>query len=249
MTDFSPFGFKDVLSRDKAGMVKDLFTSVAASYDLMNDFMSIGLHRHWKDVFVNQLDLKFDDTVLDVAGGTGDITLKIKEKYAYLNPDLYVCDLTPAMLKKGRDRFLDKGYIKGVEWISGNAQNLPLKDNSIDVYTISFGLRNTTNIQAVLTEAYRVLKPGGRFYCLEFSKVQSDVLKKLYHFYSFSIIPKIGEKVAGNADAYKYLVESIERFPSQDDLCTIMQTASFKECVYENLFNGIVAIHKGLIKD
>ena len=236
------FGFKDVNASEKPKLVQNIFESVAGKYDLMNDFMSAGIHRLWKDTLINTLKPRPDMTLLDVAGGTGDIAVRFKKAGG---GTVYVCDLTEGMVRHGRDVSMDKGLLTGIDWTVGDALNLPFADNSVDAYTISFGLRNVTHIDRALNEAYRVLKPGGRFLCLEFSHVVLPVLDKVYDSYSFNVIPKIGGFVAGDEDSYRYLVESIRRFPKQDDLMAQMATAGFVHNDYTNLTGGIAAIHSG----
>ena len=236
------FGFKEVNASDKPKLVQNIFESVAGKYDLMNDFMSAGIHRLWKDTLINTLKPRSDMTLLDVAGGTGDIAFRFKKAGG---GQVHVCDLTEGMVRVGRDRSVDKGLLSGIDWTVGDALNLPFADNSVDAYTISFGLRNVTYIERALEEAYRVLKPGGRFLCLEFSHVVLPVLDKVYDAYSFNIMPKIGSVVANDEESYRYLVESIRRFPKQDDLMTIMSTAGFVHNDYTNLTGGIAAIHSG----
>ena len=236
------FGFRDVNPSEKPKLVQDIFESVAGKYDLMNDFMSAGIHRLWKDTLINTLKPKSNMTLLDVAGGTGDIAFRFKKSGG---GTVHVCDLTESMVRCGRERSVDKGLLTGIDWTVGDALNLPFADNSVDAYTISFGLRNVTHIDRALNEAYRVLKPGGRFLCLEFSHVVLPVLDKVYDSYSFNVIPKIGSLVAGDEDSYRYLVESIRRFPKQDDLLSQMQQAGFVHNDYTNLTGGIAAIHSG----
>ena len=236
------FGFRDVGASEKPKLVQNIFESVAGKYDLMNDFMSAGIHRLWKDTLINTLKPRPDMTLLDVAGGTGDIAVRFKRAGG---GTVYVCDLTEGMVRYGRDASIDKGLLTGIDWTVGDALNLPFADNSVDAYTISFGLRNVTHIDRALDEAFRVLKPGGRFLCLEFSHVVLPVLDKVYDSYSFNIIPKIGGFVAGDEDSYRYLVESIRRFPKQDALMAQMATAGFVHNDYTNLTGGIAAIHSG----
>ncbi len=241
------FGFQDVDSNEKTKLVNDLFKRVANRYDLMNDVMSLGIHRWWKDQFIQRIAPKKDEKFIDVAGGTGDIALRLLKKSTPLS-NITVYDINLNMLEEGRARAIDEGVIKGLQWICGTAENLPFPDNAFDVYTIAFGLRNITSKENALKEALRVLKPGGRFYCLEFSKVKHPLLEKAYSLYSFNIIPKIGALIAKDKAAYQYLVESINRFPTQEELSLMIKEAGFASVSYQNLTQGIVAIHEG-IKD
>lgn len=239
------FGEESVTPEQKTRKVIGVFDSVASNYDIMNDIMSGGLHRLWKDHLVRKIRPKAGLHYLDVAGGTGDIAFRIRKK---AGPDckITLCDLNAEMLAVGRDRAIDKGLGDDFEWITGNAESLPFEDESVDVYTIAFGLRNVTHIDTALKDALRVLKPGGRFYCLEFSKVIEPMLAKIYDEYSYRLIPKMGELVAKDRDSYQYLVESIRKFPSQKDLQKRMEMAGFSRCLYENLTLGVVAIHEGV---
>ncbi len=239
------FGTEEVSPEQKTRKVIGVFDSVAGNYDIMNDLMSGGLHRLWKDHLIRKIRPRAGLHYLDVAGGTGDIAFRIRKK---AGPDskITLCDLNTEMLRVGRDRAIDKGWLNDFDWVTGNAEALPLPDNSVDVYTIAFGLRNVTHIDTGLSEALRVLKPGGRFYCLEFSKVREPLLAKIYDEYSYRVIPKIGEIVAKDRDSYQYLVESIRKFPSQRELLTRMETAGFSRCRVENLTFGVVAIHEGI---
>ncbi len=253
------FGEREVEADEKTRLVRGVFDSVADKYDLMNDLMSGGVHRLWKDRFVRMIRPRPGLHYLDVAGGTGDIAFRIKKVIDRLSPanvtqeeederpetDITVCDLDEAMLNVGRDRALDKGWLGGFGWVTGNAEALPLHDESVDVYTISFGLRNVTHIDTALKEARRVLKPGGRFYCLEFSRVEEPFLSKIYDGFSYTIIPRIGEMVAKDRASYQYLVESIRKFPSQQELVRRMAAAGFQNPRFTNLSFGIAAIHQG----
>lgn len=239
------FGFQDVDSSKKTGLVTDIFRRVASNYDLMNDVMSFGIHRWWKDQFIQRISPKSEEKFLDVAGGTGDIALRLLHKIAP-KTDIIISDINPAMLEQGRARAIDQGVIKGLQWSCATAENLPFPNASFDVYTIAFGLRNVTDKEAALKEAFRVLKPGGRFYCLEFSKVNHSLFEKAYSLYSFNVIPKIGALIAKDKAAYQYLVESIARFPPQEQLVTMIRDAGFSSVSYQNLTQGIVAIHEGI---
>ena len=237
------FGYKSVRPEDKTGMVHDVFDSVYDKYDLMNDVMSGGIHRLWKDRFISEIRPKQGKTYLDVAGGTGDIAFRIRKKTGS-DARIIVCDLTENMLRTGRDRAIDKGWTD-LEWVTGNAENLPIPDESIDVYTIAFGLRNVTHIDFALKEAFRVLKKGGMFFCLEFSSVQNPLLARAYNVYSDQVIPKMGEIIAKDRDSYEYLVESIRKFPAQKELTERIRNAGFTRVSFSNLTLGIAAIHKG----
>lgn len=238
------FGYEKIDPSDKAKRVKSVFDSVAKNYDLMNDLMSGGIHRLWKIDLIHQIRPQKNTILLDVAGGTGDVAQKYQEATRYRSQAI-MCDINEEMLKVGRDRARNHNKMSGMSWVTGDAMNLPLPDKSVDVYTISFGLRNVTHIDEALKEAYRVLKPGGKFFCLEFSKVNTPVLKQFYDLYSFKILPQIGQIVAKDKDSYEYLVESIRQFPEQDDLKRRMQEVGFDQCKWRNLTGGIAAIHSG----
>lgn len=242
------FGFKTVAKDAKAGMVKGVFNSVASRYDVMNDVMSGGLHRLWKIEMVEWLAPTPDMEMLDVAGGTGDIAFRIREHCQRRHgamPHITLCDINDHMLGEGRKRAVDKGVLSGIEWICGDAMHLPMESASVDAYTIAFGIRNVTDIDAALREAYRVLKPGGRFLCLEFSHVTVPPLAKLYDIYSMHVIPQMGKMVAGDAESYQYLVESIRRFPKQEQFAAQMREAGFGNVSYRNMTGGVVALHSG----
>lgn len=237
------FGFEWVSFKDKTKRVKDLFTKVAPSYDIMNTAMSGGLHHLWKHSFVSSLPIQKGSKVLDVAGGTGDIALLIRSKFSYAAPHVTVCDLTPSMVQEGKRKSIDKGEL-GISWSCGDGQTLPFADNSFDVVTISFGLRNISKKEKALKEFHRVLKPGGFFYCLEFSKVKQELLKKIYAFYSFQIIPLLGKIIAKDEESYRYLVESIDRFFDPQTLEELIRNEGFFDVSHSPLSMGIVAIHK-----
>jgi demethylmenaquinone methyltransferase / 2-methoxy-6-polyprenyl-1,4-benzoquinol methylase len=239
------FGDKKVTADEKTAMVRGVFDSVADKYDLMNDLMSGGLHRKWKNHLVRMIRPRPGMRCLDVAGGTGDIAFRLRRK-AGPGIDITVLDLNEEMLAVGRDRAIDNGWLNDFEWVTGNAESLPFPDESFDVYTIAFGLRNVTRIDTALQEAARVLKPGGRFYCMEFSRVQEPFLAKIYDLYSHNVIPVIGQAVAKDRKSYQYLVESIRKFPSQAALARRMAEAGLMRPVYTNLSFGAVAIHQGL---
>lgn len=234
------FGFRPVDPDTKQGLVRGVFESVAGRYDLMNDLMSGGIHRLWKDHLTDLIRPKACDLLLDVAGGTGDVAFRFRRKGG---GPVIVCDLTEAMLRVGRDRAVDQGLLTGIEWVTGDAEALPIASNSIDVYTIAFGLRNVTRIDRALAEAARVLKPGGRFFCLEFSHVAVPGFRDAYDLYSFAVLPRLGRLVTGDEEAYRYLVESIRRFPDQESLKKLIGAAGLSAVRYRNLTGGIAAIH------
>jgi demethylmenaquinone methyltransferase/2-methoxy-6-polyprenyl-1,4-benzoquinol methylase len=239
------FGFQDVAPDEKPALVREIFSSVARRYDLMNDLMSGGVHRLWKDAFVDWLNPQAGMAVLDVAGGTGDIAFRIAQRLRAKAADakITVCDINLAMLEQGvrRPQALDETIV----WVCGDAENLPIADSSQDAYTIAFGIRNTTHLDRVLAEAYRVLKPGGRFLCLEFSRVAAPGLDSLYDLYSFAVLPRLGEIVAGDGAAYRYLAESIRRFPAQTPFAKLIAKAGFTQVKFRNLSGGIAAMHSG----
>jgi len=236
------FGFRAVPVAEKASLVRDVFESVAPRYDMMNDLMSWGIHRLWKTVFMDKLNPRPDMRLLDVGGGTGDIA------FAFLKRGgghVTVCDINAEMLAVGRQRAVDRGILDGPAWLDGDAERLPVTASSMDAYTTAFCIRNVTDIPAALAEARRVLKPGGRFLCLEFSQVVLPVLDRLYDVYSFRVLPLLGQVVAGDRDAYQYLAESIRRFPPQDRFAAMIADAGLERVRYWNLSGGIAAIHSG----
>jgi demethylmenaquinone methyltransferase/2-methoxy-6-polyprenyl-1,4-benzoquinol methylase len=239
------FGYRKVDAGAKHRLVERVFDNVAGRYDLMNDLMSGGIHRIWKHKFVSLMHPRASKVLLDVAGGTGDIAFRYRAR-AGEDAKITVCDINKEMLKVGRSRAIDRGYLGGIDWVEGNAEDLPFGDDAYDLYSIAFGLRNVPKIDDALEEAFRVLKPGGQFFCLEFSHVRNDALRKLYDEYSFRVIPKIGEVVAQDRDSYQYLVESIRQFPKQAELAKRMEKAGFEKVRVIDLSGGIAAIHVGL---
>ena len=238
------FGFRDVPAAEKAGLVARVFESVAPRYDLMNDLMSGGVHRLWKNAMVDVVHPRPGERILDVAGGTGDIAFRMLRRQGD-RPDVTVCDINPAMLEVGRDRAIDRGLLQGLTWTTGDAEKLPFPDRSFDAYTIAFGLRNVTDIDAALADAYRVLKPGGRFFCLEFSKVTSAPVGRVYDAYSERALPFFGKIIAKDADSYRYLHESIRRFPPQRELAARMRAVGFANVAWRDMSLGVVALHQG----
>ena len=238
------FGFRDVPEAEKEGLVREVFSSVAARYDLMNDVMSGGVHRIWKDAMVEWLNPRPGWRTLDVAGGTGDIAFRIAEMAQARggNAAVTVLDINAAMLDEGRRRATRKNQ-GGVEWVCGDAEKLPFPDAQFDAYTIAFGIRNVTHIDAALGEARRVLKPGGRFLCLEFSKVNVPGLDTLYDAYSFKLLPKMGALVAGDEESYRYLAESIRRFPPPRQFADMITAAGLARVKVRPLSGGIAAMH------
>ncbi|HIJ39238.1 MAG TPA: bifunctional demethylmenaquinone methyltransferase/2-methoxy-6-polyprenyl-1,4-benzoquinol methylase UbiE [Rhodospirillaceae bacterium] len=236
------FGFRTVREDEKASLVREVFDDVAPRYDLMNDLMSAGVHRLWKAAMIDWLRPRPGMTLLDVGGGTGDIAFRFAARGG---GPVVVCDINREMLAVGRDRAIDRNSGAALQWVCGDAETLPIPDRSVDAYTIAFCLRNVTHLDLALAEARRVLRPGGRFLCLEFSKVVLPMLSGLYDVYSFRLLPWLGEKVAGNRAAYQYLVESIRKFPPQEDLARRMRDAGFEQVSYRNLSGGIAALHSG----
>ena len=237
------FGFQTVPEAEKAGMVHEVFTRVASKYDVMNDLMSMGIHRVWKEAMMDWLAPRPGQRLLDVAGGTGDVAFRFLKRAK--GSSAVVCDMTESMLIEGRKRAEADQLAGALDWVVGDAMALPFADNSFDAYTISFGIRNVTRIADALSEAYRVLRPGGRLMVLEFSQIPNDMLQKAYDLYSFNVIPVMGQVVAGDRDSYQYLVESIRKFPSQDAFAAMIRTAGFGQVKYRNLTMGIAALHSG----
>jgi demethylmenaquinone methyltransferase / 2-methoxy-6-polyprenyl-1,4-benzoquinol methylase len=238
------FGFQDVDVEEKQEKVADVFHSVAAKYDIMNDLMSMGVHRIWKKITIEMSAVRSGQRVLDIAGGTGDLTYAFSKKVG-ANGQVVLADINDSMLKVGRDKLADRAAVGNIDYVQANAQALPFPDDSFDVITIAFGLRNVTDKQQALESMYRVLKPGGRLLILEFSKIQQPQLAKLYDLYSFNILPKMGKLVSGDADSYQYLAESIRMHPDQQTLEQMMQQAGFERTSFKNMTAGVVAIHKG----
>ncbi|WP_338549697.1 bifunctional demethylmenaquinone methyltransferase/2-methoxy-6-polyprenyl-1,4-benzoquinol methylase UbiE [Roseovarius phycicola] len=237
------FGFEDIPESQKAGRVQGVFGSVASKYDVMNDAMSFGIHRIWKDAMMDWLAPRAGQKLLDVAGGTGDIAFRFLNRAG--SGHATVLDLTEPMLVEGRKRADAEQKADQLEWIVGDAMALPFEDNSFDVYTISFGIRNVTRPEEALAEAYRVLKPGGRLMVLEFSQIPNDMMQKVYDLYSFNIIPRMGQMIANDRDSYQYLVESIRKFPDQETFLRMIQAAGFEQAKYRNLSMGIACLHSG----
>jgi len=245
--DTTDFGFRDIPLADKQPLVDDVFRSVASRYDLMNDLMSAGLHRAWKDVLVQTVNPPRDDkpfALLDLAGGTGDVALRVAAAGGR-GTRATVVDVNPDMLAVGRARAAERGFDDVVDFVEGNAEALPFPDRSFDAVTIAFGIRNVPRIEAALAQTYRVLRTGGRFLCLEFSTVDVPGLDRLYDLYSFNVIPALGRAVAGDAEAYRYLVESIRRFPRPEVFAALMRDASFARVSFQRMSGGIVALHSG----
>src|SRR5512132_4377754 len=234
------FGFRTVAEAEKQPLVGAVFDSVARRYDLMNDLMSGGIHRLWKAAMLDWLNPRPDMLLLDVAGGTGDIAFRFLDRGG---GSVVVVDVNREMLSVGRDRGIDRGIVGRISWVCGDAERLPVADASAGAYTIAFGIRNVTRIERALAEARRVLKPGGRFLCLEFSRVSLPVLDRLYEVYSFRALPALGHFVARDADAYRYLAESIRRFPSQDAFAAMIRAAGLDVVRWRNLSGGIAALH------
>ena len=237
------FGFETVPESEKAGRVKGVFGSVASKYDIMNDVMSFGIHRLWKDAMMDWLAPRSGQTLLDVAGGTGDIAFRFLKRAG--SGHATVLDLTEPMLLEGQKRAEAEKLADSLDWVVGDAMKLPFEDNSFDVYTISFGIRNVTRPQDALNEAFRVLRPGGRLMILEFSQIPNELMQSVYDLYSFNIIPQMGKVIAGDRDSYQYLVESIRKFPDQKTFLEMIQKAGFENAKYRNLSMGIACLHSG----
>lgn len=240
------FGDKQVNYDERQKLVNQVFSSVSSKYDLMNDVMSFGIHRLWKDKMLNEIT-DFNGSVIDVAGGTGDISLRFYNKAIkqHIKPKLTIFDINKEMLLEGRNKFFDKGIFDGVNYICGNAESISFADSSFDYYTCAFGIRNMTNLDLVLKEAYRILKPGGKFICMEFSHTSNYFFSTAYKIYANTAIPKLGGLITGNQEAYKYLIESIKKFPNQLQFLSMLENNGFKNVKYKNLTGGICAIHTG----
>jgi demethylmenaquinone methyltransferase/2-methoxy-6-polyprenyl-1,4-benzoquinol methylase len=238
------FGYRDVPVDEKQKLVGEVFSSVAQKYDVMNDLMSFGIHRVWKRYFVATAQAKRGDRVLDLAGGTGDIAVLLKDRVGEAG-EVVVGDINGDMLRVGRDRLTDRGLVRGLDWVQCNAQALPFPDARFDLVTIAFGLRNVTDKDAALREMCRVLRPGGQARILEFSQVTADWFRPLYDFHSFNVLPKLGAMIAGDEGSYRYLAESIRKHPPQRELQAMMDAAGFVRTSYRNMSAGIVAIHTG----
>ena len=237
------FGYQNVPEENKSGLVKEVFNNVSSKYDVMNDLMSVGIHRVWKNTLINWLAPKENQNLLDVAGGTGDIATRFLNQTKSGNAT--ILDMTESMLQEGTKRITNSSLSSRMRWVVGDAMALPFKKNTFDIYTISFGIRNITKIDKALSEAFRVLKPGGRIMILEFSKLPNPMMQKAYDLYSFNVIPKIGEIVAGDKDSYQYLVESIRKFPDQVSFANMMTSAGFENVKFRNLTFGVAALHSG----
>jgi demethylmenaquinone methyltransferase/2-methoxy-6-polyprenyl-1,4-benzoquinol methylase len=239
------FGYKEVPTDDKVKHVADVFHSVATKYDVMNDLMSAGIHRIWKKLTIEQSGARAGMKILDIAGGTGDLTLTFS-RIVGSEGQVTLADINDSMLKVGRDKLTDKGAVANIKFVQANAESLPFPDNYFDIITIAFGLRNVTDKDAALRSMQRVLKPGGKLMVLEFSKTDNAMLSSVYDIYSFNILPRIGHIIAGDADSYKYLAESIRMHPDQETLKSMMQDADLVNCKYQNMTGGIVALHTGI---
>ena len=233
------FGYKIVKKNDKQNLVNSVFNSVADKYDLMNDITSLGIHREWKNNLINWMAPQKNQKLADIAGGTGDIARKFLNNGGH---SAYVIDINEEMIKSGK---VNKKNLKDIKWLVASAEDIPIDDNTFERATMGFGLRNVTNRAQALKEVYRILKPGGRFICLEFSHVENELIEEVYNFWSFKCMPYIGEKVAGDRSAYTYLVESIRQFPTQPELSEMFSEAGFSRVKYRNLSNGIVSLHSG----
>ena len=239
------FGYRDVPTKEKESLVAGVFHSVASSYDVMNDLMSMGVHRLWKRFTIELSAVRRGHKVLDIAGGTGDLTLKFS-RIVGSEGRVVLADINDSMLKVGRDKLADSGAVGNIEYVQANAESLPFPDNTLDCITIAFGLRNVTDKDKALRSMLRVLKPGGRLLVLEFSKTHNPMLTKAYDAYSFHLLPMMGKWVAKDAESYQYLAESIRMHPDQETLKAMMDEAGFVNTAYHNMTGGIVALHKGV---
>jgi len=244
ITKDTSFGFRQIDSREKSKMVGNVFDTVASNYDLMNDLMSFGIHRLWKRVAIESSSLRKDSKVLDLAGGTGDMVKLMRDKVGEEGL-IVLSDINRSMLEEGRDRLINDG-VEGINIAQIDAQYIPFKDETFDLITIAFGLRNVTDKDKAMRSMRRALKKGGKLIVLEFSKPTNEIFREIYDVFSFEIIPKIGELIANTEESYRYLAESIRMHPTQEELKTMMEEAGFKDCNYENLTNGVVAIHSGV---
>ncbi|ACQ91963.1 ubiquinone/menaquinone biosynthesis methyltransferase [Tolumonas auensis DSM 9187] len=244
MADNTHFGFKTVAETEKEHLVADVFHSVADKYDLMNDLMSFGIHRLWKRFTIDCAGVRPGQKILDLAGGTGDLTAKFSRLVGE-SGEVILADINDSMLKVGREKLRNKGLVNNIRYVQANAENLPFPDNYFDLITIGFGLRNVTHKDQALASMYRALKPGGRLLVLEFSKPTNAVMSKLYDFYSFKVLPKMGQLVAKDSDSYQYLAESIRMHPDQETLKAMMESVGFEQVTYHNLTQGVVALHRG----
>lgn len=238
------FGFKDVPLKERQKLVGQVFSSVAGNYDMMNDAMSLGIHRLWKREFVLKARLRKGMKCLDVAGGTGDIAMLMARSVGEKG-GITVFDINRSMLDVGKDRVIDKGFVGPIKFVQGNAEDLPFEDETFDVATVSFGIRNVTRLEKAFKEMTRVVKVGGKVMCLEFSHPTNKLFSQIYDFFSFNVIPEIANMIAKDRDAYKYLVESIRKFPDQEKLKYILEDCGLYKVKYYNLTNGIAAIHRG----
>jgi len=242
--DRTHFGFREVPTGDKAKLVREVFDSVANKYDLMNDLMSMGVHRIWKRIAIQLSHVRYGEQVLDLAGGTGDMTSLYQQRVGAAGR-VVLSDINAAMLRRGRDRLIDEGVAGNVGYAQIDAEKLPFRDNQFDCICIAFGLRNVTHKDEALRSIYHALKPGGRAIILEFSEVQGSLFKKTYDLYSFKLLPFLGKVIADDAESYRYLAESIRMHPNQEKLKQMMQEAGFERCEYFNLTHGVVAVHRG----
>jgi len=239
------FGYKNVKADEKAGKVADVFHSVAQKYDIMNDLMSFGVHRLWKRLTIESSGVRPGHKVLDIAGGTGDLTMQFSKRVG-ANGQVVLADINASMLNVGRDRLLDKGYGNNIEFVQANAECLPFPDNYFNCVSIAFGLRNVTDKDKALASMARVLKPGGRLLVLEFSKPTNALVSDLYDKYSFKALPVMGKLITNDSESYQYLAESIRMHPDQETLKTMMETAGLVNCRYQNMTSGVVALHSGI---